>query len=119
MLSFSPSILRSSNSQTLKLSALYQFDLATVEPETDTNKSKDEISDLGHDRLVRRSKSDKVGGVMVCRRYSSSRGSSSSSLICSGFGGGLILFYFFLVVGCGCHIEVVAGGVVVKVDVAG
>ena len=28
-------------------------------------------------------------------------------------------FFFFLAVGYGCHIEVVAGGVVVEVDVAG
>ena len=31
-------------------------------------------------------------------------------------GGGLV---FFLAVACGCHIEVVASGVVVEVDVAG
>jgi len=36
-------------------------------------------------------------------------------LICSGFGGGLI--FFLLAVGCGCHIEVAADGVVVEVDV--
>ena len=64
---------------------------------------------------MKKSKSDKVGGVVVCCRSSSSRGSSSSSLIRSGFGGGLI--FFFLAVGCGCHIEVVAGGVVEEVDV--
>ena len=28
-------------------------------------------------------------------------------------------FFFFLAVACGCHIEVVASGVVVEVDVAG
>ena len=44
---------------------------------------------------------------------------SSSSPICSGFGGCLIFDFFFLSVGCGCHIEVVVGGVVVEVDVAG
>lgn len=108
----------SSDHQTLKLSVLYRSDSATPEPETDTDESKDEILDLGHDCLVRRSKSDKVGSVVVCRRSSSSCGSSSSSLIYFGFGGGFI-FLFFLAVGCGCHIEVVASGVVVEVDVAG
>ena len=51
--------------------------------------------------------------------------SSSSSLIFIAdlfwFGGGLIFFFFgsFLSMDCGCHIEVVAGGVVLEVDVAG
>ena len=96
VLSFSSSLLRSSNS--LKLSVLYQFDSTTPEPETDTKKSEDKISDPGHDRLVRRSKSDKVDGVVVCRRFSSSRGSSSSLPICSRFGGGLIFFFLLWVV---------------------
>ena len=31
---------------------------------------------------------------------------------CGCVGGGLIFFFFSLVMGCGCHMEVVAGGVV-------
>ena len=48
------------------LLVLYRSDSATLEPEIDINESKDEILNSGHDRLVR-SKSDKVGGVVVCR----------------------------------------------------
>ena len=38
---------------------------------------------------------------------------------CVGGGFGFFFFFFFLAVACGCHIEVVASGVVVEVDVAG
>ena len=137
VLSFSLSLLRSSNSQTfsnsrtLKLSVLYRSDSATPELKTDTDESGDEISNMGHDRLVRRSNFDKVGGVVVYRRSSSSCGSLSSSMIFIFIADlhhqsilGLVVvwfffFFFFLAVGYGCHIEVVVGGVVVEVDVAG
>lgn len=47
------------------ISVLYRSDSTTPEPETDTDESEDEIADPGHDHLVRRSKSDRVGGVVV------------------------------------------------------
>ncbi|XP_030953077.1 pathogen-associated molecular patterns-induced protein A70-like isoform X1 [Quercus lobata] len=47
------------------ISVLYRSDSATPEPETDTDESEDEIADPGHEHLVRRSKSDRVGGVVV------------------------------------------------------
>ncbi|KAK7861075.1 pathogen-associated molecular patterns-induced protein A70 [Quercus suber] len=47
------------------ISSLYRSDSATPEPETDTDESEDEISDPGHEHLVRRSRSDRVGGVVV------------------------------------------------------
>ena len=136
VLSLSLSLLRSSNSQTfsnsrtLKLSVLYRSDSATPELKTDTDESGDEISNMGHDRLVRRSNFNKVGGVVVYRRSSSSCGSSSSSMIFIFIADlhrrsvlGLVVvwffFFFFLAVGCCCHIEVVVDGVVVEVDVAG
>ena len=47
------------------ISVLYRSDSTTLEPETDTDESEDEIADPGHEHLVRRSKSDRVGGVVV------------------------------------------------------
>ena len=111
MLSFSLSLLRSSNSQTfsnsrtLKLLVLYRSNLATPKLETDTDESDDEISNMGHDRLVRRSNFDKVGGVVVYHRSSSSCRSSSSSMIFifiadlhhqSILGLVVVFFFFFL-----------------------
>ena len=113
VLSFSLSLLRSSNSQTfsnsrtLKLSVLYRSDSATPELKTDTDESGDEISNMGHDRLVRRSNFDKVGGVVVYHRSSSSCGSSSSSMIFIFIADlhrrsvlGLVVVWFFFFFSC-------------------
>ena len=65
ILTLSPQIIKLS--RTFKLSVLYRFDSTIPELEIDTDESEDKISNPGHDHLVRRSKSDKVGGVVVCR----------------------------------------------------
>ncbi|KAL0014964.1 hypothetical protein SO802_002033 [Lithocarpus litseifolius] len=58
-----PSLLERLKS--INFPVLYRSDSATSEPETDTDESEDEISDPGRDHLVRRSKSDRAGGVVV------------------------------------------------------
>ncbi|KAM3712847.1 hypothetical protein ACJW31_01G210900 [Castanea mollissima] len=63
------------------MSVLYRSNSATPEPETDTDESEDEISDPGHDHLVRRSKSDNAGGVLVKRGEKMTKSASEKTAV--------------------------------------